>query len=61
MLRLVHPAREGQDPPRPSKGGRPAALSLTAEEGRHVVRLEPWALQSMMNTCGLSGAAIQLL
>jgi hypothetical protein len=37
MLRLVHPAREGQDPlARPPKGRCPAVLRLTPEEGRHV-------------------------
>src|SRR4051812_4596701 len=35
MLRLVHPAREGQDPPR-RKGTRSPALSLSAEEVRHL-------------------------
>lgn len=37
MLRLVHPAREGQgtDPPARRKGSKPAALYLTAEETRH--------------------------
>ena len=36
MLRLVHPATEGQDPPpRRRKGHKPAALSLTADEARH--------------------------
>lgn len=37
MLRLVHPAREGQDPlARRRKGTKPDALSLTPEEHRHV-------------------------
>ena len=35
MLRLVHPAREGQST-RPSKGRHAPALRLTPEEGRHV-------------------------
>ena len=37
MLRLVHPQREGQDPPSARrKGTKPAALTLTREEQRHV-------------------------
>ncbi len=38
MLRLVHPAREGQgtDPPKRRKGRRAPTLSLTAEEVRHL-------------------------
>lgn len=37
MLRLVHPQREGQDPPSARrKGTKPDALSLTPEERRHV-------------------------
>lgn len=36
MLRLVHPAREGQERPRPSKGRRSPALLLTAAEERHL-------------------------
>ncbi|MFT3775240.1 MAG: transcriptional regulator [Minicystis sp.] len=36
MLRLVHPAREGQDPPARRKGAHSPALSLTADEARHV-------------------------
>lgn len=36
MLRLVHPAREGQDPPARRKGYKPAALTLTAEECQRV-------------------------
>lgn len=35
MLRLVHPAREGQEDRRPSKRRR-ATVSLTAEETRHL-------------------------
>ena len=34
MLRIVHPAREGQGT-RPPKGRRSAALSLTAEDAQH--------------------------
>ena len=37
MLTLVHPARDGQDPsPRRRKGLRPASLSLTPDEARHL-------------------------
>jgi hypothetical protein len=35
MLRIVHPADHGQDPPR-RKGSRSAALLLTEEEVRHL-------------------------
>lgn len=38
MLRLVHPASSGQgaDPPKRRKGSRSLALSLTADEARHL-------------------------
>jgi|HubBroStandDraft_6_1064221.scaffolds.fasta_scaffold872250_2 hypothetical protein len=36
MLRLVHPAPSGQDPPKRRKGSRSPALSLTADEARHL-------------------------
>ncbi|MEO7329842.1 MAG: helix-turn-helix domain-containing protein [Minicystis sp.] len=37
MLRLVHPQREGKDPlSARRKGTKPAALTLTREEQRHV-------------------------
>jgi hypothetical protein len=38
MLRLVHPAREGQgtDPPTRRKGYKAPALFLTADEARHL-------------------------
>jgi hypothetical protein len=38
MLRLAHPAREGQgtDPPTRRKGRKPASLSLTRDEVRRV-------------------------
>lgn len=35
MLRLVHPAPDGGQAPRPPKGRRSAALLLTPEEVRH--------------------------
>ena len=35
MLRLVHPAREGQEAPARRKGVRAPSLSLTPEEQRH--------------------------
>lgn len=35
MLRLVHPAEDGQDPRR-RKGRRASSLSLTADEVRHL-------------------------
>ncbi len=36
MLILVHPAREGQEPPKRRKGCRSSALSLTPDEMRHL-------------------------
>jgi hypothetical protein len=36
MLRIVHPPAEGGQVTRPPKGRRSAALSLTAEEVRHL-------------------------
>lgn len=38
MLRIVHPAREGQptDPPVRRKGARAAVYSLTPDESRHL-------------------------
>ncbi len=38
MLRIVHPAPRGQgsDPPKRRRRERSAALSLTAEEGKHL-------------------------
>jgi hypothetical protein len=48
MLRLVHPAREGQDPPKRRKGNRTPALSLTHEECQHVRA----ALRNAARACG---------
>lgn len=36
MLTLVHPAREGQDPPKRRRGIPAPSLSLTADEARHL-------------------------
>jgi hypothetical protein len=36
MLRLVHPAPQGQHPPARKKGDRSPALSLSVEETRHL-------------------------
>ncbi len=48
MLRLVHPAREGQDLPMRRKGHKPAALTLTPEETRHVRA----AIRNAARACG---------
>ena len=56
MLRLVHPAREGQST-RPSKGKRSPALSLTNEERQHLRA----ALRGLRAKYGSWGAVAKLL
>ncbi len=53
MLRLVHPAPQGQDPPKRRKGHHAPALSLTDSEVRHLRA----ALKNLRRTCD-SWAAI---
>ncbi len=55
MLRLVHPAPQGQDPPKRRKGRHAPALSLTTEEARRV-RV---ALKNLRRTCDSWAAVAQ--
>jgi hypothetical protein len=66
MLRLVHPAPGGQgtDPPARRKGARSSALSLTAEEARHVraaLKNMARAYGSMPVLAGILGVPVDTL